>query len=82
MPSQSRKEELAIRREEAGLGYKVALRLTLLAAALGGFVSMWAFHALPYIHDVGGTSPGCASEGSSFSSFTVAPGSRPLLRCI
>jgi hypothetical protein len=43
--SQIGKEEMAARRQEAGLGYKVALRLALLAAMVGGFVSLVAFHA-------------------------------------
>jgi ribosomal protein S27E len=49
MPAQSRrdKEEMALRRQEAGPGYKVALRLTAVAMAVGDFVSMWVFHA-PY----------------------------------
>lgn len=45
MPAQSRKREMTIRRQEAGLGYKVALRLTLVAAVLGGVVSMWVSDA-------------------------------------
>jgi hypothetical protein len=38
-------EELAIRRQEAGLWYKVTLGLIVLAAVVGGFVSLVAFHA-------------------------------------
>jgi hypothetical protein len=49
MPARSRKKELAIRRQEAGTGYKVALRLTSVAAIAGGFVSMVAFHAPLYL---------------------------------
>src|SRR5579884_1650264 len=43
------KEEMALRRHEAGLGYKVALRLTIVAALVGGIVSLFAFHAPLYI---------------------------------
>jgi hypothetical protein len=49
MPAQSRKKELAIRRQEAGLGYQVALSLTTVAALIGGIVSMFAFHAPLFI---------------------------------
>jgi hypothetical protein len=52
MPAQSRrdKEEMALRRQAAGPGYKVALRLTMVAALVGGIVSMIVFHApfIPY----------------------------------
>jgi hypothetical protein len=51
MPARSRrdKEEMALRRQEAGPGYKVALRLTMVAMVVGGFVSMVVFHAPQYI---------------------------------
>ena len=49
MPARSRKKELAIRRQEAGLGYQVALSLTTVAALLGGIVSMLHFHAPMFI---------------------------------
>lgn len=49
MSDQSRKQALAIRRQQAGVWYKVAVRLTALAALVGGIVSMFAFHAPLYI---------------------------------
>jgi hypothetical protein len=49
MPAQSRKEERAIRRQEAGRGYKVALSLTMVAAIVGGIISLAAFHAPPML---------------------------------
>ncbi|BBY05019.1 hypothetical protein MNVI_03370 [Mycobacterium noviomagense] len=49
MPPQSRKQERAMRRQQAGLGYKLALGLTAVAAIVGGFVSMVIFHAPLFI---------------------------------
>lgn len=43
------KEEMALRRQQAGPGYKVALRLTMVAMLVGGFVSMRVFHAPRWI---------------------------------
>jgi hypothetical protein len=45
MPGRRSKHELAIRRQEAGLWYDVALWLTVFGAAVGGIVSIFAFHA-------------------------------------
>jgi len=44
MPRRRSKYELAMRRQEAGLWYQAALWLTAAAAAVGGLVSMFAFH--------------------------------------
>ncbi len=43
------KEQMALRRQEAGPGYQVALRLTTVAMLVGGFVSMRVFHAPRWI---------------------------------
>jgi hypothetical protein len=49
MAPQSRKEARAVRRQEAGPGYKTALRLLMIAAMVGAIVSMVAFHAPTFI---------------------------------
>lgn len=47
MPARNRrdKEEMALRRQEAGPWYQLAVRLTMLAAMVGGLVSMLLLHA-------------------------------------